>query len=250
MGEAGAGARAEAVVDLAAVRHNVEVLLAATAPGAALMIVVKADGYGHGALPVARAALAAGASWLGVCTLEEALELRAGGVEAPVLSWLHLPTDDFAPAIGAGVDLGVSSRAHLAGVLAGAREAGRPARLHLKIDTGLTRNGAQPADWDRSAGRRGAGGRGRNGRGRRRLVAPGPGRHAAAPDARPPGRPAHRGLAGGPGPRAAPDPAPGQLRGHPDPAGPALRPGPPGYRRATGWTRWDARPRTVRSARR
>ena len=149
MGEAGAGARAEAVVDLAAVRHNVEVLLAATAPGAALMIVVKADGYGHGALPVARAALAAGASWLGVCTLEEALELRAGGVEAPVLSWLHLPTDDFAPAIRAGVDLGVSSRAHLAGVLAGAREAGRPARLHLKIDTGLTRNGAQPADWDR-----------------------------------------------------------------------------------------------------
>jgi alanine racemase len=149
VGEAGAGARAEAVVDLAAVRHNVEVLLAATAPGAALMTVVKADGYGHGALPVARAALAAGASWLGVCTLEEALELRAGGVEAPVLSWLHLPTDDFAPAIRAGVDLGVSSRAHLAGVLAGAREAGRPARLHLKIDTGLTRNGAQPADWDR-----------------------------------------------------------------------------------------------------
>jgi alanine racemase len=149
VGEPEGGARAEAVVDLTAVRHNVEVLLAATAPGAALMIVVKADGYGHGALPVAQAALAAGASWLGVCTLEEALELRAGGIDAPVLSWLHLPDEDFAPAIRAGVDLGVSSRAHLAGVLAGARRAGRPARLHLKIDTGLTRNGAAPAEWDR-----------------------------------------------------------------------------------------------------
>ena len=149
MGEPEGGARAEAVVDLTAIRHNVQVLLAATAPGAALMIVVKADGYGHGALPVAQAALAAGASWLGVCTLEEALELRAGVIDAPVLSWLHLPDEDFAPAIRAGVDLGVSSRAHLAGVLAGARRAGRPARLHLKIDTGLTRNGAAPAEWDR-----------------------------------------------------------------------------------------------------
>lgn len=144
----GGGARAEAVVDLAAVRHNVEVLLAA-APGAALMTVVKADGYGHGAVPVARAALAAGASWLGVCTLEEALDLRAGGIEAPVLSWLHLPGEDFEPAIRAGVDLGVSSRLHLAAMLAGARRAGRPARLHLKVDTGLSRGGVQPADWDR-----------------------------------------------------------------------------------------------------
>ena len=94
-------------MDLAAVRHNVEVLLAAAAPGAALMAVVKADGYGHGAVPVARAALAAGATWLGVCTLEEALELRAAGIEAPVLSWLHLPDDDFAAAVAAGVDLSV-----------------------------------------------------------------------------------------------------------------------------------------------
>lgn len=146
VGDPGGGARAEAVVDLAAVRHNVEVLRAA-APDAALMTVVKADGYGHGALDVAGAALAAGASWLGVCTLEEALALRAGGIDAPVLSWLHLPTEDFAPAVRAGVDLGVSSRAHLAAVLAGARRAGRPARLHLKIDTGLSRNGAQPAEW-------------------------------------------------------------------------------------------------------
>ena len=136
-------------MDLLAVRHNVEVLLAAAAPGAALMTVVKADGYGHGAVDVARSALAAGATWLGVCTVEEALELRAAGIEAPILSWLHLPDDDFEAVVRCGVDLGVSSRAHLAAVLHGARRAGRRARLHLKIDTGLTRNGAQPADWDR-----------------------------------------------------------------------------------------------------
>jgi len=138
--------RAEAHVDLAAVRHNVDVLRAA-APGAALMAVVKADGYGHGAVPVARAALQAGATWLGVCTIEEALELRAAGLAVPLLSWLHVPDDDFAAAVAADVDLSVASRAHLAAVLAGARHAEKPARLHLKIDTGLTRNGVQPADW-------------------------------------------------------------------------------------------------------
>ncbi len=133
-------------MDLAAVRHNVGVL-AAAAPSAQVMAVVKADGYGHGAEPVARAALAAGATWLGVCTIEEALDLRAAGIDAPVLSWLNLPDDDFAAAVAAGVDLSAASREHLAAVLAGARAAGRPARLHLKIDTGLSRNGAPAAAW-------------------------------------------------------------------------------------------------------
>ena len=139
--------RAEALVDLSAVRHNVGVLRAA-APAAEVMAVVKADGYGHGAVPVAEAALAAGASWLGVCTLEEAADLREAGITAPLLSWLHLPDDDFAGAVAAGVDLSVASRAHLAAVAAGARRAGRPARVHLKVDTGMSRNGAQPAAWD------------------------------------------------------------------------------------------------------
>lgn len=138
--------RAEAVIDLTAVRHNVGVMRAA-APGAALMAVVKAQGYGHGAVPVACAALSAGATWLGVCTIEEALDLRAAGVEAPVLSWLHLPDDDFAGAIAAGVDLSVGSRAHLAAVLAAAEATGRTARLHLKVDTGLSRGGVQPREW-------------------------------------------------------------------------------------------------------
>ncbi len=141
-----AGPRAEASVDLDAVRHNVAVLVAA-ARGAAVMAVVKSDGYGHGAVPVARAALRAGAGWLGVCTLDEALDLRAAGIDAPVLSWLHLPDEDFAPAVAAGIDLSVSSRAHLAAVLSGAARAGRRVRLHLKVDTGLGRNGAAAADW-------------------------------------------------------------------------------------------------------
>jgi alanine racemase len=140
-------ARAEAVVDLDAIRHNIEVLRAAAAPGAAVMAVVKSDGYGHGAVAVGRAALEAGASWLGVCTLEEAMQLRHGGITAPVLSWLHLPDEDFTDAVAAGVDLSVSSRHHLSGVLAGARRAGHAVRLHLKVDTGLSRGGAPPAEW-------------------------------------------------------------------------------------------------------
>ncbi|MCW0214653.1 MAG: alanine racemase [Pseudonocardia sp.] len=140
--------RTEAVVDLEAIRHNVALLSGSAAvSGAATMAVVKADAYGHGAAPVARAALDAGASWLGVCTLDEALQLRASGITAPVLSWLHLPDEDFAPAVAAGVDLSVSSVRHLAGVLDGARRAGRAARLHLKADTGLSRNGAPVAEW-------------------------------------------------------------------------------------------------------
>jgi alanine racemase len=137
--------RLEAHVDLAAIRHNVALLSGAAAEsGAATMVVVKADGYGHGAVAVSRAALQAGATWLGVCTLEEALELRAAGITAPILSWLHLPDEDFGPAVEAGIDLSVASERHLAQILA---TTDRPVRAHLKIDTGLSRNGCQPADW-------------------------------------------------------------------------------------------------------
>jgi alanine racemase len=140
------GPLVEAAVDLAAVRHNVEVLTAAAA-GAATMAVVKAEGYGHGAVPVARAALAAGATWLGVCTLEEALELRDAGIAAPVLSWLHVPDEDFAPALPAGIDLSAASRGHLAAIVEAARRSGHTARVHLKADTGLSRNGAGSVEW-------------------------------------------------------------------------------------------------------
>ena len=138
--------RAEALIDLDAIVHNVEVLRA-HAGDAAVMAVVKADGYGHGATQIARAVLTAGALELGVATLEEALALRADGISAPILSWLNLPDDDFGPAIAAGVQLGVSSPRHLAGVLASARALGRTAVISVKVDTGLNRNGVAPAEW-------------------------------------------------------------------------------------------------------
>lgn len=147
-GRLGTRARVEAVVDHDAVAANVALLAArAAASGAATMAVVKADGYGHGAVDVGRTALASGATWLGVCTLDEAVELRAAGVDAPVLSWLHVPGDDYDAAVAADVDLGVSGPDELAAITAAARRVGRRARLHLKIDTGLSRNGCAAADW-------------------------------------------------------------------------------------------------------
>ncbi|HEX4247721.1 MAG TPA: alanine racemase [Pseudonocardia sp.] len=140
--------RAEAAVDLDAIRHNVAVLTGLAArSGAAVMAVVKAEGYGHGSVAVGRAALAAGAGWLGVCTLDEALTLRAGGITAPVLSWLDLPDVDFAAGVANDVDLSVASVAELDVLRAAARSVGRRARIHLKIDTGLSRNGCAEADW-------------------------------------------------------------------------------------------------------
>src|SRR3954468_23469536 len=108
--------RAEVVVDLAAIRRNVA-LLAARAAGAATMAVAKADGYGHGALPVARAALEAGATWLGSCSLADASALREAGITAPILSWLEVAGEDYAPAVAANVDLAASSIRELGHIL-------------------------------------------------------------------------------------------------------------------------------------
>jgi len=133
-------------VDLGAIRHNVGQLSNAAA-SAEVMAVVKADGYGHGMVPVARAALEAGATWLGVCTLGEALEVRAAGITAPVLAWLLAPGLPLHEGIAADIDLSASSRALLAELVAASKVAGRPARVHVKIDTGLSRGGAPPAEW-------------------------------------------------------------------------------------------------------
>ncbi|WP_353807357.1 alanine racemase [Agromyces sp. SYSU T00194] len=136
----------EAVVDLDAIRGNVARIAAAAAP-AGVMAVVKADAYGHGALPVARAALEGGARMLGVADVQEALALRAAGLSAPILAWLHDPGLDFGPALEAQVSIGVSSARQLEQV-AGAVERGAPAAsVHLKIDTGLSRNGVEPVRW-------------------------------------------------------------------------------------------------------
>src|SRR5436190_17352065 len=133
-------------VDLGAIRANVEVLRAATP--AEVLAVVKADGYGHGLLPAARAAVAGGATWLGTALLDEALGLRAAGITAPrVLAWLIGPGEAWADALAADVDLSINAGWALDEVVAAARETGTTARVHLKVDSGLGRGGAALADW-------------------------------------------------------------------------------------------------------
>ncbi|MFJ9074449.1 alanine racemase [Streptomyces sp. NPDC102278] len=138
--------RAYAEIDLAAVRSNVRALRE-RAPRAELMAVVKSDAYGHGAVPCARAALEAGATWLGTATPEEALALRAAGIGARILCWLWTPGGPWREAVEADVDVAVSGMWALEEVREAARAAGRSARIQLKADTGLGRNGCQPADW-------------------------------------------------------------------------------------------------------
>jgi alanine racemase len=145
-GRAAASPFREAIVDLDAIRHNVATLAALVAP-ARTMAVVKADAYGHGAPPVARATLAGGADWLGVADVDEAIALRAAGIDAPVLAWLHDPGAEFGAAITRDVDLGVSSLEQLGAMANAGASVGRKARVHLKIDTGLSRNGVEPATW-------------------------------------------------------------------------------------------------------
>ncbi|HVM28354.1 MAG TPA: alanine racemase [Mycobacteriales bacterium] len=139
--------RTAARIDLDAVRDNVASLRDHAAGGAQVMAVVKADGYGHGLVPSARAAVAGGAAWLGVAFLEEALALRAAGLTTPTLAWLTTPGEDLAAAVAADVDLGTYSEQQLTAAVEAARATGTTARLHLKADTGLSRGGATAADW-------------------------------------------------------------------------------------------------------
>ncbi|MGO3152469.1 MAG: alanine racemase [Galactobacter sp.] len=134
-----------ATIDLAAIRHNIAHVRDVVG-SAQVMAVVKADAYGHGVVPVAAAALEAGATWLGAVHVSEALALRAAGLDAPILSWLHTESTDFDAAIAAGVDLGVSGW-ELAPIAAAAQRVGATARIHLKIDTGLGRNGCTAGSW-------------------------------------------------------------------------------------------------------
>lgn len=139
--------RARAEIDLAALRANVRTLRA-RASGAAVMAVVKSDAYGHGAVPCARAAVEAGARWLGTATPEEALALREAGLPGRIMCWLWTPGGPWREAIEADLDVSVSGMWALRELIAAAREAGTPARVQLKADTGLGRNGCQPGeDW-------------------------------------------------------------------------------------------------------
>ncbi|MDR0432745.1 MAG: alanine racemase [Bifidobacteriaceae bacterium] len=135
-----------AVIDLGAIRSNTAELLR-RADGAAVMAVVKARGYGHGAVPCARTAQQAGATWVGVAQLDEALQVRRDGIGGRLMSWIYTPQAPFDQAIEADIDLGVSSRWALEAIAQAARQAGRKARAHLKIDTGMGRAGIPPREW-------------------------------------------------------------------------------------------------------
>ncbi|MEO9328335.1 alanine racemase [Gordonia aurantiaca] len=135
-----------ATVDLGAIAHNLDVLRDAS--DAAVMAVVKADAYGHGAVPVARAALAAGAAELGVAHITEALALRAAGIDAPITAWLHTPGADFGAAVAQNIEVALSSSAQLDAVVAAARRSGVQASVTVKVDTGLNRSGVAVDEWD------------------------------------------------------------------------------------------------------
>lgn len=132
--------RAEAIIDLAALESNVRRLLSGSkAKGLA---VVKADAYGHGLIPIAERAVKAGASWVGTALLEEAIKVRDGGIKVPIISWLTPIHDDFESALQKEIDLAVPSIEHLNAILKAAEKTKVRPRLHLEVDTGMTRGGA------------------------------------------------------------------------------------------------------------
>ncbi len=136
----------EAAVEIDAIADNVRHFRRLT--GVDVIAVVKANAYGHGADAAAVAALAGGATRLGVAEIPEALDLRRQGVRGPIMAWLHAPDERFEQAAAEGIELGISSFDQLAAAAAAAR-ADRPVDVHLKLETGLSRNGIAPADWSR-----------------------------------------------------------------------------------------------------
>ena len=132
-------------VDLDAIAGNLRTLAAEVAP-AKVLAVVKADAYGHGAVPVAREAIGAGAAWLGVALVEEALALREAGISAPVLvlSEPHPAAADACAAHGLAVTICTQAGVRAFGMAA--RRASRPIAVHLKVDTGMHRQGCAPAE--------------------------------------------------------------------------------------------------------
>ncbi|MEN9607038.1 MAG: hypothetical protein RL605_866 [Actinomycetota bacterium] len=141
----------ELVIDLDAIAHNLETMSAkvtrhdGTRP--LVMCVVKANAYGHGMIPVARKLQQAGADYLGVADIAEALELRNAGIDLPILAWLHSPRETFVAALSAGIELGIANVEQLERIALAAEKTGRVARIHLKIDTGLGRNGSSESQW-------------------------------------------------------------------------------------------------------
>jgi alanine racemase len=137
---------AEARVNLSAIRDNLA-LLRSYAPGAETMAAVKADAYGHGLIAGARACLEGGADRLGTAYVREALELRAAGIIAPILSWIIPPNEPLDEAVQQDVELSAGSPGLVDAIAGAAGRTGRVARVHLKVDTGMSRGGAALADW-------------------------------------------------------------------------------------------------------
>ena len=136
--------RTWAEIDLGAVQANLAAIRMHLDPAVRIMAVVKADGYGHGAVPVARAALRAGAAWLGVATVDEGLVLRKARIAAPILVFGPASTEEIVEAVRRDLSLTLVSAESVPVVARGAGR--RAARVHLKIDTGMTRLGVAPAE--------------------------------------------------------------------------------------------------------
>jgi alanine racemase len=136
----------EALIEVGAIKDNVSAL-ARHVGGAQVMAVVKSDGYGHGMIPAAEAAVDGGASWLGVVHVADAVALRQAGLAVPVLCLLAAPGAPHEDAIRYDVDLSAGSVDLVTQIAAAASRVGKPARLHLKADTGMSRGGATAADW-------------------------------------------------------------------------------------------------------
>lgn len=134
-----------AEIDLSAVRHNAATLLAAAA-APQLMAVVKAEGYGHGAVPTAQAALEGGATWLGVALIEEGEQLRAAGITAPILLLSEPPLVAARAVLAAGLTPTVYTSAFIQALIAVAD--GHPVEVHLKLDTGMRRVGLPEEAWE------------------------------------------------------------------------------------------------------
>ncbi|MEU4690446.1 alanine racemase [Actinoplanes sp. NPDC023714] len=138
---------AEAVVDLNAIAHNTRILSSAARP-AAMMAVVKANAFGHGAAEVARTALASGATWLGVAFAAEALALRDAGITDPLLFWLPPPPEAMEALLAANVAVSVGSVSGLQAVADAAQRSATPAEIHIKVDSGMSRGGAPAEEWN------------------------------------------------------------------------------------------------------
>ena len=133
-------------VNTSAIAHNVA-QVKEIAQVDDLMAVVKANAYGHGMVESARAALTGGATWLGVADIDEARALRAAGISAPILCWIHAPDETFDEAIVENITLGAVSEAQLGAIAQAGARVGLTPKVHLKVDTGLGRNGTAERDW-------------------------------------------------------------------------------------------------------